>query len=81
MLYVLIFKRLFIAEMFSVLNRFFFCLFFCFFCFCFLFFVRLGFYLLCNRLAVHCFAAHSVLSGPMSKRQRQRVQWLCKRAL
>ena len=42
-------------------------------------FVRLGFRLLCARLAVHsAFAVHSVFGSLISKprRQRQRVQWL-----
>ena len=45
-------------------------------------FVRLGFRLLCDRLAVHYFTVHSVLRSVKNKQTtRQRVQWLCTRAL
>ena len=46
-------------------------------------FVRPGFRLFCARLAVHYLAVYSVLGSLIKQRQwqRQRVQWLCKRAL
>ena len=44
-------------------------------------YLGLGFRLLCARLTVHSFAVYTVLGSFMSKPQRQRVQWLCTRAL
>ena len=65
-LYVLIFKRCFIAQMFSALFAS--CVFF-----------RLGFRLLCARLTVHSFAVNSGFGSLISKplRQQQRIHWLC----
>ena len=44
-------------------------------------FVRLGFRLLCVRLASHSFAVHLVSGSLISKPHRQRLKWMCTRAL